>query len=330
MTLPILASHRPIDQTGTALATSSNFAFGEVEAMAKHLAASGLLPGVDNPATAFSLMMLCQSQGLHPFEALRRFHIVEGRPAMRSDAMQAEFQSRGGIVRVLRKDADEARAFVAHPVLLPDGFTFSYTYAEAKAAGITAGKFGEKANWRASRPDMLWARCVTKAIRTVYPGIVAGIYSTAEAEDVATLESPAGIVHQQRAEAAEVVAAAEVQLPGQETPGHDPRPYVAIAAAAAAAFEVPAWEVHAHLAQEAIRLGKITGLLGKRTAAIKALTDLYRTDRDWIREQIAAWGRTRHAATASIVAEAEPAAAAPTERADYDDSPEPDEEDVPY
>ena len=64
--------------------------------MAQHVAASGMF-GL-NQSQAFTLMLLCESEGLHPIQAVRRYHIIQGRPTMRADAMLAEMLARGWIV----------------------------------------------------------------------------------------------------------------------------------------------------------------------------------------------------------------------------------------
>ena len=61
----------------------------DVQVMAENVSKSGLFPGINTPQAAFTLMMLAQSEGLHPIQALRRFHIINGRATMRADAMQA-------------------------------------------------------------------------------------------------------------------------------------------------------------------------------------------------------------------------------------------------
>lgn len=60
-----------------------------------------------------TLFLLCQSEGLNPISALRRFHIIENRVSMRSDAMLAEFLNQGGAVTFhLRSDEMVAATFI--------------------------------------------------------------------------------------------------------------------------------------------------------------------------------------------------------------------------
>ena len=61
------------------------------------------------------LAMLCDAEGLHPMMAIRRYHIIEGRPTLRADAMQADFQRSGGRIRWEQSDAEVCRAVFVHP-----------------------------------------------------------------------------------------------------------------------------------------------------------------------------------------------------------------------
>jgi hypothetical protein len=159
------------------------FSVDDVTRMAESVARSGLFPGVSNPASAFSLMMLCQSEGLHPMQALKRYHIIEGRPTMRADAIQAEFQRSGGRIQWLRYDREEARAIFSHPQHAPDGVELAVTFDEFHKTGMVTGKYGLKDNWKHHPDSMLRARLISKGVRMVHPGIVSGVYTPEEASD---------------------------------------------------------------------------------------------------------------------------------------------------
>lgn len=159
------------------------FSVDDVSAMADNVARSGLFPGVTSPAAAFSLMMLCQSEGLHPMQALKRYHIIEGRPTLRADAMQAEFQRQGGRIQWVEFSRTAARAVFSHPEFCPDGVDLAVTFEEFARTGMVNGKYGVKDNWKHHPDSMLRARLISKGIRMVHPGIVAGIYTPEEALD---------------------------------------------------------------------------------------------------------------------------------------------------
>ena len=192
------------------------FTFEHLEAMARSMAKSGLLPGVNTPEAALALILLCQAEGLHPGAALRRYHIIEGRPSMRADAMQAEFQARGGMIRWIERTNQRCVADFSHPVHCPDPERITADFTELDAAGVTRTSSGIKKNWRQYPRQMLYARCISEGVRLVLPGVVAGIYTP---EEVSDLDEPAprrrartvepDAVRDEPAPAAEVVPTAE-------------------------------------------------------------------------------------------------------------------------
>jgi hypothetical protein len=75
-----------------------------MERMAKNVADSKMF-GITNPAQAMCLFAICQAEGMNPITALRRYHLIEGRPSMRADAMMAEFiKAGGGVLWHVRSD----------------------------------------------------------------------------------------------------------------------------------------------------------------------------------------------------------------------------------
>ena len=168
---------------------AQSFGLPDLQVMAKNVAASRLFPGVENEQAAFTLMLLCQAEGLHPIQALRRYHIIEGRPSMRADAMQAEFQRNGGLVRWGRSDAEVCEATFLHPVHAPDpGVSITLAMKELVDSGVATTWSKEdrqyvlKKNYRQFGAAMLRARVISQAVRMVMPGVVVGIYAPEEIE----------------------------------------------------------------------------------------------------------------------------------------------------
>lgn len=162
----------------------------ELQVMAEQVAKSRLFPGIDTPQAAFALMLVCQSEGIHPAQAMKRYHIIEGRPSMRADAMHAEFQRQGGRIDWNRSDAEECAATFWHPQHAAAGVVVRVTFAELDAAGVTRGKYGVKDNWRKFPRQMLRARVISEGVRMVLPGVVAGIYTPEEVEDFSKERAP--------------------------------------------------------------------------------------------------------------------------------------------
>lgn len=78
--------------------TPSPFAltsWDDMDKMAKYVAQSGMF-GVTNPAQAICLFAIAQGEGISALAVLKKYHIIEGKPSMRADAMLAEFQKAGG------------------------------------------------------------------------------------------------------------------------------------------------------------------------------------------------------------------------------------------
>ena len=151
----------------------------QIREVAATVAKSRMFPGMENPDSVFVLMMLCQSDGIHYMQALRRYHVVKGRPAMRADAMQAEFQRRGGRVKFLVRDAKECEADFTHPSFQPEPLRIKWTIEDARRAGLLK----EDSGWIKYPRAMLHARVVSEGVRSVDPGVVVGIYTEEEIQD---------------------------------------------------------------------------------------------------------------------------------------------------
>lgn len=196
--------------------------FEDMERAAQAVAVSGMF-GIVKKEQAMCLFMICQAEGINPMMALRRYHLIDGRPAMRADFMQGDFFARGGGIawhirakdmacatfyRDAKKIDDAARKrgsdrfkllwkleFEKDPKargglmgtladLSMDGEeTILRTYADFEERGVTEGKNGTKDNWRKFAAEMLTARVASAGIRVVDPGLIAGVSSPEELED---------------------------------------------------------------------------------------------------------------------------------------------------
>lgn len=146
-----------------------------IQTMAAAVARSGLF-GIKTADQAMALMLIAQAEGLHPAIAARDYHIINGRPALKADAMLARFQSNGGKVE-WRKYTDEAvSAIVSHPQ--GGSVEIEWTYKMAERAGLT-----KNATWRQYPRQMLRARVISEGIRTVFPGVAVGVYTPEEVAD---------------------------------------------------------------------------------------------------------------------------------------------------
>ncbi len=148
--------------------------------LAENVAASKMYKGFDTPAKVFTLMMVCESEALHPMKAMQIYDFIETRegvrPYMKASAIQALFLQRGGKIEMVGSDEHEARAKFSHPTLQPKPIEMAYTMDQAKKAG-RAGK----AVYQQDGAEMLWWRLVSKVCCKIDPGIRTGIPTQEEA-----------------------------------------------------------------------------------------------------------------------------------------------------
>ena len=146
-----------------------------IQTMAIAVAKSGLF-GVKTPDQAMALMLIAQAEGLHPAIAARDYHIIQGRPALKADAMLARFQQNGGKIEWRKYTDDAVSAIVSHPS--GGSVEIEWTYKMAERAGLT-----KNSTWRQYPRQMLRARVISEGIRTVFPGVAVGVYTPEEVAD---------------------------------------------------------------------------------------------------------------------------------------------------
>jgi len=150
--------------------------FEQQQTLARSFVQSGLF-GVKNEAQALALMALCEAEGMHPARAVQEFHIVQGRPAMKADAMLARFQRAGG--KVEWHDYTDTKVTGTFSHQQGGSVRIEWTLEQAKRIGLAG-----KDNWKHYPRAMLRARCISEGVRTVFPGIAQGMYTVEEAQDM--------------------------------------------------------------------------------------------------------------------------------------------------
>lgn len=149
----------------------------DVEKLARSVATSRLFKGFDTPEKALVLMMVAQSEGCHPMQAVQRYDVIDGKPAKKTDAMLADFQQRGGKVTWSQLD-DKAVEGIFEAPGLGKPVTVRWTIEMAARAGLA-----KKNTWQSYPRAMMRARVVSEGIRTAMPGVVAGLYTPEEVQD---------------------------------------------------------------------------------------------------------------------------------------------------
>ena len=149
--------------------------FQDMQQMAE-VAAGSKMFGFKNPQEALAIMLLCQGENMHPAVAMRDYHVIQGRPALKSDAMLARFQQAGGSVTWKEYTNDVVTGLFTHPQ--GGSLEVSWTLQQAKSIGIA-----NKDNWKNYPRAMLRARVISEGIRAVFPGCVVGVYTPEEVQD---------------------------------------------------------------------------------------------------------------------------------------------------
>ena len=154
----------------------------QIQTMATAVVKSQLF-GMKTVEQATALMLIAQAEGYHPALAARDYHIIQGRPTLKAETMMARFQQQGGKVEWKTLTDQEVTAVFSHPS--GGSASITWTFEQAKRAGLT-----NKDNWKNYPRAMLRARVVSEGIRTVYPGVVLGVYTPEEVQDIPTHPAP--------------------------------------------------------------------------------------------------------------------------------------------
>jgi hypothetical protein len=150
---------------------------------------------VSTPGDGAVLALTCICEGITPLDFVRTYHIIEGRPAMRADAMAAKFVAAGGVIE-WHEIGENGKAASATFSFGRQSIPMVFSLDDARRM-LGKTKDGLDAidkpnsNWQKDPGAMLRARLVSKAVRILAPHIVAGVYTPEELEGVETAAPPA-------------------------------------------------------------------------------------------------------------------------------------------
>ena len=161
----------------------------ELQKMADVMSRSKLF-GINDPTQALALMFLAQAQGKHPASIAQEYHIIQGRPALKADAMLARYFEAGGTVKWITLTDEKVEAEFTHPN--SGTCTISWSLADAKSKKIAISP-----NWDKYPRAMLRSRVISEGIRTSYPNVIMGVYSEEEVRD---FDNEPKVVHEENAE----------------------------------------------------------------------------------------------------------------------------------
>lgn len=156
------------------------FSMPDIERVALAIAKGGLF-GSKDPNAVLTLCLLAQAEGQHPAVVFRDYHIIQGKPAKKADAMLRDFINSGGKVEWHALTDDTADATFTHP---SGSARIDWTLERAKTAGIT------NPMWKKYPRQMLRSRVISEGVRTVYPGATSGLYEVNEVHDIVAETAP--------------------------------------------------------------------------------------------------------------------------------------------
>ena len=132
--------------------------------------------GFTDISQVMAVMIVAQAENKHPGTVVQEYDIIQGRPALKSQAILARFQQAGGKVEYLTYTDDKVEMTFSHPA--GGSLTLDWTIKQAREIGLAT-----KDNWKKYPRAMLKARVVSEGVRAVFPACILGHYATEEVMD---------------------------------------------------------------------------------------------------------------------------------------------------
>ena len=132
--------------------------------------------GFTDISQVMAVMIVAQAENKHPGTVVQEYDIIQGRPALKSQAILARFQQAGGKVEYLSYTDEKVEMTFSHPA--GGSLTLAWTIKQATAIGLAT-----KDNWKKYPRAMLKARVVSEGVRAVYPACILGHYAVEEVMD---------------------------------------------------------------------------------------------------------------------------------------------------
>ena len=135
--------------------------------------------GFTDISQVMAVMIVAQAENKHPGTVVQEYDIIQGRPALKSQAILARFQQAGGKVQYDTYTDEKVEMTFSHPA--GGSLTLAWTIKQATAIGLAT-----KDNWKKYPRAMLKARVVSEGVRAVSPACILGHYAV---EDVMDFDS---------------------------------------------------------------------------------------------------------------------------------------------
>lgn len=147
-----------------------------------------------------AVALTCMCEGLTPLNFVRKYHMIQGRPTMRADAMRAEFRmNHGGDFEIIELSPEVVAIKVTDAKGRERDFRLTWLEAQQELWPWKSGKgpaakeprdreptiANLKDNWSTprGRQNMMLARVTSEAMRAMCPELVAGVYTPEEMTD---------------------------------------------------------------------------------------------------------------------------------------------------
>lgn len=153
----------------------TTYQLSDMQTMAVAVAKSGLF-GMKTPEQALALMLVAQSENMHPATITQDYDIIQGKACRKTHSVMARFQQMGGSVQWHELTDQIADATFSHPK--GGSLRITWTFEQAQRAHLTG-----KDNWKNYPRAMLRARCIAEGVRAVYPAAIGGMMVVEEAQD---------------------------------------------------------------------------------------------------------------------------------------------------
>lgn len=146
---------------------------------AKALATAGTLPKAyrEKPGDVLLAMAYGQALGLHVTNVFSGIHVIDGRPSMSAELMQALIRRAGHTIRI-RGDARQATCAITRRDDPSFTYTVTWTLDDARTAKLIPAK--ADSNWAKYPAAMLLARAVSACARQACADVLAGVSYTPE------------------------------------------------------------------------------------------------------------------------------------------------------
>jgi len=148
---------------------------GQLKGLGETLVKSGLLPvGIKTPEAAVVIILKGRELGIPPMEALNSINVIQGKPTVAPQLMLALiYRSGQGNIQIVERS--ETRSVVRAHRIGQQPQEFVFTLEDARKLGLA-----DKDNYKKQSTVMLQWRNVAAAARTVFPDVVAGLYTPEE------------------------------------------------------------------------------------------------------------------------------------------------------